>query len=193
MPCFTRQQDRDGSYCISMSGDVGIGAASFQATFLHHRSSELKGQFSARLRILAAHITPELCGGIALRERGRREDRAPAGTHGPRATKKARGRTTGSAEITRPSLRNGFNGLLRALPGEPGFLATVTCTTRKRRRRLDASVGAPGPHGFAVRAHASRPLPPARPPHPASTFVTTRNAPLIEAGRQEEAIDLGAM
>ena len=122
MPCFTRQQDRDGSYCISMSGDVGIGAASFQATFLHHRSSELKGQFSARLRILAAHITPELCGGIALRERGRREDRAPAGTHGPRATKKARGRTTGSAEITRPSLRNGFNGLLRALPGDRALL-----------------------------------------------------------------------
>jgi hypothetical protein len=39
---------------------------------------------------------------------------------------------------------------------------------------LSASVGAPGPHGFAVRAHASRLLPHPRPPHPASTFVTTR-------------------
>jgi hypothetical protein len=31
-------------------------------------------------------------------------------------------RFTGSI---RPSLRNGFNGFLRALPGEPGFLATI--------------------------------------------------------------------
>jgi len=36
--------------------------------------------------------------------------------------KKARGRTTGSAEDTRPSLRNGFNGLLRALPGDRALL-----------------------------------------------------------------------
>jgi hypothetical protein len=32
---------------------------------------------------------------------------------------------TGSAEAIRHSLRNGFNRLYRALPGEPGFLATV--------------------------------------------------------------------
>jgi hypothetical protein len=37
-------------------------------------------------------------------------------------SKKARGRTTGSAEIVRPSLRNGFNGLLRALPGDRALL-----------------------------------------------------------------------
>jgi hypothetical protein len=29
--------------------------------------------------------------------------------------------------INRHSLRGGFNGFLRALPGEPGFLATVAC------------------------------------------------------------------
>jgi hypothetical protein len=33
--------------------------------------------------------------------------------------------TTGSAEMARPSLRDGLNGLLRALPGVPGLLATV--------------------------------------------------------------------
>jgi hypothetical protein len=33
--------------------------------------------------------------------------------------------TTGSPETIRPSLRNGFNGLFRALPGEPGFFATI--------------------------------------------------------------------
>jgi len=72
--------------------------------------------------VLAARIARELCGSVTLKRRGRREDRAPAGTHGPRAAKKARGRTTGSAEIVRPSLRNGFNGLLRALPGDRALL-----------------------------------------------------------------------
>jgi hypothetical protein len=31
--------------------------------------------------------------------------------------------TTGSAEITRHSLRNGFNGFLRDLPGDRAFLS----------------------------------------------------------------------
>src|SRR5882724_9106200 len=42
----------------------------------------------AWLRALAAPVAPELCGSVPLETRGRREDRAPAGTHGPRATKK---------------------------------------------------------------------------------------------------------
>jgi hypothetical protein len=41
-------------------------------------------------------------------------------------------------------------GLFRALPGEPGFLATFTAG-KLVSRRLDASVGASGPHDFAVR------------------------------------------
>jgi hypothetical protein len=36
-------------------------------------------------------------------------------------SKKARGRTTGTSRNARPSLRNGFNGFLRALPGETGL------------------------------------------------------------------------
>src|ERR1700728_4286123 len=50
----------------------------------------------------------------------------------------------------RHSLRNGFNGLLRALPGEPGFLATIPARY-EASSRVNASVGASGPHGFAVR------------------------------------------
>jgi hypothetical protein len=53
----------------------------------------------------------------------------------------------------RPSLRNGFNGFLRALPGDRAFFATVTCETS---RKLDASVGASGPHDFAVRVGTAR-------------------------------------
>jgi len=54
---------------------------------------------------------------------------------------------TGSAEAIRPSLRNGFTAY-NALSLVTGFLATIAC---ERIRKLDASVGASGPHDFAVR------------------------------------------
>jgi hypothetical protein len=57
----------------------------------------------------------------------------------------------GHAGFARHSPRNGFNGFLRALPGEPGFVATIPSATRKRCRRVDPSVGGSGPHDFAVR------------------------------------------
>ena len=46
---------------------------------------------------------------------------------------------------------NGFNGFLRALLGDRAFLPPSQATMRKHRRQLDASVGASGPHDFAVR------------------------------------------
>jgi hypothetical protein len=55
---------------------------------------------------------------------------------------------TGSAEAIRPSLRNGFTAYLVLSP-VTGFLATVAL--QKNSARLDASVGASGPHDFAVR------------------------------------------
>ena len=55
-------------------------------------------------------------------------------------------------------------GLLRALPGAPGFLATVACATS---RRLDTSVGVSGPHAFSVRLKRPRQKRHQRPPHPA--------------------------
>src|ERR1700724_3483845 len=48
-----------------------------------------------------------------------------------------------------------FYGLFRALPGEPGFLATVA-PEKLASQELDASVGASGPHVFAVRLSAVR-------------------------------------
>jgi hypothetical protein len=104
--------------------------------------------------------------------------------------KKARGRTTGFSRNTRPSLRNGFNGLLRALPGDRAFLPP-SFARLVGLCELSASVGAPGPHGLTVRMRASRLLPHPRPPHPASTFVTTRTPLFDEAGWRYEATDLG--
>ena len=80
---------------------------------------------------------------------------------------------------------NGFNGLLRDLPGERAFLPPVTPEKRRLLKKLDASVAASGPHDFAVRirrasSQARRP----RPPHPAATFVTIAQRPSHRAGRR---------
>ena len=47
--------------------------------------------------------------------------------------------------------------------------------------RLDASVAAPGPHGFAVRDGLTRRLRPARPSHPAPTFGDDGQRPSSQA------------
>ena len=66
-------------------------------------------------------------------------------------------------------------GLLRALPGAPGFLATVACATS---RRLDTSVGVSGPHAFSVRIRRPRQKHRPRPPHPAANVRDDRETPL---------------
>src|SRR5258705_7039641 len=109
--------------------------------------------------------------------RGRREDRvhaAPA-VSCANCTKENAHEHTGSAETLRPSPRNGFTAYIAL------SLATgLSCHHRLAglTAKLDASVGASGPHDFAVRdrqrsSHAAL----------ASTashraFVTLRNAPL---------------
>jgi hypothetical protein len=70
----------------------------------------------------------------APKTRGRREGPVPARTHGPRATKSTR-QNHRYRRIIRPSLRSGFNGVLRALPGDRALLppsprGLVTCRTR---------------------------------------------------------------
>ena len=59
----------------------------------------------------------------------------------------------GHTGITRHSPRNGFNGFLRALPGDRALLPPSSAVSF---RELDASVGASGPHDFAVRVGIAR-------------------------------------
>jgi hypothetical protein len=55
--------------------------------------------------------------------------------------------------------RNGFNGLCRALPGDRallppsprGYCFVIARLGQQNSAKLDASVGASGPHDFAVR------------------------------------------
>ncbi len=97
----------------------------------------------------------------------------------------------------RHSLRNGFNGFLRALPGDHCLVATVARETRERLHDLSACVGAPEPHDFAVRCSIIRPrkklrltLP--RPSHPIPNVRDDREPPLYgERDKRKEATDLG--
>jgi len=73
--------------------------------------------------------------------------------------------TTSTPESPGIPARNGFNGFLRALPGDraclPPSSADMACLSPVGPtclRELDASVGASGPHDFAVRCNIPRPL-----------------------------------
>jgi hypothetical protein len=75
-----------------------------------------------------------------------------------------------------------FYGLYVISPG-----TGLSCPRHRRdanhHRRLDASVGAPGPHDFAVRHSVARLASLRHPSHPAPNVRDDAYAPLIEAGR----------
>jgi len=126
---------------------------------------------------------------------------------------------TGTPESPGIPARNGFNGFLRALPGDRALLppSSADMVLSKPGRadltsaKLDASVGASGPHDFAVRNNISRPRavdrsqvpknPPCdpvarktlpRPPHPVPYVRDDRETPLC-VGRDAKSsrCDLG--
>ncbi len=106
----------------------------------------------------------------------------PPGTRGSRAEKgcaSARQQQV-SAASRRPSLRSGLR-LIRALLGEPMLVChrRLACAFGANTR-LDASVGAPGPHDFAVRNPCRSSVSTITSTAFRSTFVTTRT-PLIGA------------
>jgi hypothetical protein len=93
--------------------------------------------------------------------------------------------------INRHSLRNGFNGFLRALPGDRAFLPPSLARRSTRLCELSASVGAPEPHDFTVRLlrHSSDDVP--RPSHPAPNVRDDREPPLLWVrDKREHRFDL---
>jgi hypothetical protein len=108
------------------------------------------------------------------RAQGSRMRAAPAVSCAKNAQKSAH-EHTGSAEAIRLSLRSGFTAY-SVLSPVTGFLATVI-PKELAPQELDASIGAPGPHGFAVRAACVRLSQAARPPHPTARFVTIASRP----------------
>ncbi len=59
--------------------------------------------------------------------------------------------TTGSAETSRPSLRDGFNGCFAFSPVRRAFWPPLPARRWKRRRKLNPSVGGSGPRDLTVR------------------------------------------
>src|ERR1700684_742055 len=89
--------------------------------------------------------------GVALPQEGSGECRvadAPAAARGGEKTRALV--TTVAPESPGIPARDGFNGFLRALPGDRALLPPSPSRSLASRE-LDASVGASGPHDFAVR------------------------------------------
>ncbi len=108
---------------------------------------------------------------------------------GARAHPQPRMRIKKAHELQSPQVRrkrsgipcaNGFNGFLRALLGDRvGDRAFLPPSPDGSSHKLDASVGAPGPHDFAVRLKCTRQLHRKRPSHPALHVRDDRDTPLL--------------
>ena len=123
--------------------------------------------------------------------KGRREDRVSSAPAALRVkvenTQVSHHRFTGNS---RPSLRDGFNGFLRARPGDRAFLSPSP-RNAPALSRVDISVGISGPHDFTVRVRCIRHVHRQRPSHPAPNVRDDREAPLFSGtGRADSAGDL---
>jgi hypothetical protein len=100
--------------------------------------------------------------------------------------------TTGHTGITQHSLRNGFNGFLRALPSDRAFLslsqaqcASIVAHLTPASGRQDHTTSPSATGALRLRA-------PLRPPHPAPNVRDDREPPLLQrTGRAQYASDLG--
>src|SRR5262249_4054476 len=129
------------------------------------------------------HECPRNASRIALENRrGRREGRVSADTHGPRASKKARGGYHRLSRISGLPCATGLRLIARS-PREPGLIAPVIRKLRQIANLASASGGqdhTPLPSASApfVRTKNSRAAP-LRPSQPASRPVTIgQNIPL---------------
>ena len=83
---------------------------------------------------------------------------------------------------TRHSPRNGFNGFLRALPGDRALL--LPSPAESSSADLTPSVGVSGPHDFAVRQHARSPIAPSASTASRPASVTIASRPSSETGQR---------
>jgi hypothetical protein len=132
---------------IALSRSLSSGA---------HSRDPLAPRNDGRNSTFSRRVASELCQGNALEKGERRESRVPAAPAASRAKveKHTSVVTSDSDGINRLSPRDGFNSLLRALPGDRALLPPSFCGSSSTK--LSASVGAPGPHDFSVRLDAVR-------------------------------------
>jgi hypothetical protein len=90
----------------------------------------------------------------------------------------------GQAGNARHSPRNGFNGFLRALPGEPGLLSPSQAECESILADLTPASGRQDHTTSPSAGPRSRRKRLPRPAHPAPRFVTIASRPSCEAGRR---------
>jgi hypothetical protein len=91
--------------------------------------------------------------------------------------------TTGTPTSHRHSLRDGFNGFLRDLPGVHDVLVTVIGAMQSIVANLTPAKGRQDHTTSPSATVAARLATPSRPSHPTQRFVTIgRNAPLCRGG-----------
>ncbi len=144
------------------------------------RSSRVRDdvdRIELRLRVPATLTHPSLATQSPHKRRGRRECRVIDAPAASRAKEEAHEQSHHRyAETIRHSLRNGFNGFLRALLGDRAFLSpsfvdhSTTLASASGRQNHTTSPS-------AKRALVSCAL--KRPSHPASRFVTIAHTPLL--------------
>jgi hypothetical protein len=100
--------------------------------------------------------------------------------------------TTGLPEKTRPSLRNGFNGVLRALPGDRACLPPSQAQCASIVANLTPASGRQDHTASPSANRCSRQQHHPRPPHPAPNVRDDREPPLLrERDGDQYASDLG--
>src|SRR5579863_5817 len=123
--------------------------------------------------------------------RGRRECRAFNAPAASRAIKTKHTSVVTTVTPETPGIpRAMVYGLYRALPGDRAFLPPSPLRSLLPRN-LIASVGASGPHDFAVREAAPSSEAPLASTASRLAFVTFASRPPFETGRAESAFDLG--
>jgi hypothetical protein len=143
-----------------------LRASTASIRFSNSRSCKRSFAFSPRMsREFCLNVPSSSIGGRSATPRGSRECRAPDAPAASRVEKNTRVSHHGHA---------GSPGIPRTMVLTVSFALLVTglvCHHRRRdakhHRQLDASVGASGPHDFAVRKPHARQVRSPRPPHPA--------------------------
>jgi hypothetical protein len=116
----------------------------------------------------------------ASENRGRGECRVPVAPAASRA-KKTKHTSVVTARFTGET-RHSRTRMVLTVSFALSSVTGLSCHRRLAKiasAKLDTSVGASGPHDFAVRACAARLAPPPRPPHPAPNVRDDRETPLM--------------
>jgi hypothetical protein len=142
-------------------------------------------------RIPATQIAPELCGYIVPPEnRGRRECRALDAPAALRAkVESTQASHHGHTGNTRHSLRNGFNGFLRALPGDRACLPPSSAELLPRD--LTPASGRQDHTTSPSASSARRPQAPSASTASRLASVTIASRPSVRRDGAESAADLG--